>query len=61
MTTAKRERIGSWAARCKRGRWFAVDQRTGRQVKARDGEHAAQLAAGNNARELTAAAGSVWK
>ena len=52
----KRERIGSWAAEFKAGRWFAVDRRTGRWIKAHDATAAVQMAADNNTRELCGAA-----
>lgn len=52
----KREKPGGWYTDHRRGRWFAVDRRTGRRVKAHSREHAASLCADNNGRELCSAA-----
>lgn len=52
----KREKPGGWYTDVRRGRWFAVDRRTGRRVKAHSREHATSLCADNNRRELCSGA-----
>lgn len=54
MKTVKRERPGGWYTDVRRGRWFAVDRRTGRRIKAHNHTHAIALCEGNNNRELCA-------
>lgn len=56
MHATKRERSGGWHTDQRRGRWYAVDRRTGRRVKAHDYERAVAMCAENNERELCNAA-----
>jgi hypothetical protein len=48
----QRQKPGSWYPEERRGQWYAVNRGTGRRLKTKDREQAAEVCVQNNTREI---------